>query len=129
QFNLLTGTSMKPVQYQSGAQIVLDASQARLPVVILSVSSATSFVDAGHLKVIGYAGTGVPKSVPQAPSLKEQGVDLEWASWTGLFGPKGMDPALTKTIYDAVAEAIKRPEFVSLVERSGAAPQVVTPAE
>lgn len=129
QFNLITGTQMKPVQYQSGSQIVLDASQARLAVTILSVSTGQSLIDAGLLKVIGYAGEGTPASVPQAPTLREQGVDMEWASWTAVFAPPGMAPDLVKTIYDGIAEAIRQPEFLSLLERTGATPQVVTPEQ
>ena len=35
---------------------------------------------------------------PEAPTLKEQGFDVQFVNWRGFFGPPGMDKVLKKEI-------------------------------
>src|SRR5687767_7602353 len=57
------------------------------------------------------------KKWPDAPSLKEFGYTYEFDSPFGLAGPKGMDPAIIKTLHDAFRKAYDDPKVIELYEK------------
>lgn len=53
---------------------------------------------------------------PDAPTLKELGYDIVATSPYGIAGPKGMDPAVVRTLHDAFKDALYRPESLAYLE-------------
>lgn len=53
---------------------------------------------------------------PDAPTLRETGIDIVSASPYGLAGPKGMDPAIVKILHDAFEKALKDPAHLKMLE-------------
>lgn len=66
-------------------------------------------VDAGKLRLLMvWTGTRSP-NFPDAPTLKESGYNFVYDSPFGIAGPKGMDPAIVKTLHDAFKAALDDP--------------------
>lgn len=129
QFALLAGIKMKPIVYQSAAPMFIDTSQARLILNFGSVNSGLSLINSGLLKVLAYTGEGATADSPKAPNIKEAGVNFEWISWSGLFGPPGLPPDLLKRINAAVNEAMRSPEYVAMLDKAGSARVQSTPEQ
>ena len=51
------------------------------------------------------------------PTLKELGYDVEYYLWAGLFAPRGIPPAVLKTLRDGTRQAVQDPEFKSAMEK------------
>ncbi len=66
---------------------------------------------AGKFRVL--AGTGAQRHplLPDVPTLKELGYDLEYYLWLGLFVPKGTPEPAVKALRDATRTAVNDPEF------------------
>lgn len=129
EFNLLAGIKMKPVVYQSAAPMMTDLSQGRLVLMFGSVNTGLTLINGGLLKVIAYTGEGATADSPKAPNIKEAGIDFEWFSWNGVFGPPGMAPELLKTINAALNEAMRSPEYRAMLAKAGATQARTTPEE
>jgi tripartite-type tricarboxylate transporter receptor subunit TctC len=53
--------------------------------------------------------------------MAEAGVrDVEAETWFGLFGPRGLPPAVLARLEDAAAASLSGPEFAAFLARQGA---------
>jgi tripartite-type tricarboxylate transporter receptor subunit TctC len=52
---------------------------------------------------------------PQVPTAKDLGYNVVSTSPYGLVGPKGMDPAVVKTLHDAFKQAMDDPKHAELM--------------
>ena len=71
----------------------------------------------GRLRLLVTWGAERAKRFPDAPTLREQGVDIVSASPYGLAGPKGMDPAVVQVLHDAFKAALDDPAHLAVLER------------
>ncbi|NVO12782.1 MAG: tripartite tricarboxylate transporter substrate binding protein [Rhodoplanes sp.] len=74
-------------------------------------------VDAGQLRLLVTFGANRTKRWPDVPILKEVGFDLVATSPYGLAGPKGMNPAVVKTLHDALRKGMDDPAFRATMEK------------
>jgi len=75
------------------------------------IASVRGLVESGDIRVLGITapnriGTGF---VATYPTIKEQGIDVEFANWRGLFGPPAMPDYAVKYWRDALAKMVKTP--------------------
>ena len=71
------------------------------------------FVDAGTLRLLVTFGAARTKRWPGVPTLKELGHGIVANSPYGLAGPRGMPPAVVKTLHDAFKAAMFDPLHIA----------------
>ena len=71
----------------------------------------------GRLRLLATWAAERAKRFPDAPTLREQGIDIVSASPYGLAGPKGMDPAVVQVLHDAFRAALEDPAHLAVLER------------
>jgi tripartite-type tricarboxylate transporter receptor subunit TctC len=71
----------------------------------------------GRLRLLVTWGAERARRFPDAPTLRELGIDIVSLSTSGLAGPKGMDPAVVQVLHDAFKAALEDPEHLALLER------------
>jgi len=76
-------------------------------------------VDAGQLKFLASATEKRMAELPNVPTLKELGYDVEFAVSRGLVAPKGTPEPVLATLGKACAEAVKAPAFVESMRKQG----------
>src|SRR6185295_4662010 len=69
-------------------------------------------VNAGQLRLLVLWTAARSKNWPEAPTLREVGIDMVSNSPFGIAGPKGMDPAVVKTIHDAFKKGAEDPAYL-----------------
>lgn len=63
---------------------------------VSSVSASLAQIKAGKAKPLALFGARRSKALPDVPTMKELGYDVEYYLWVGLFAPKGTpDPVVT----------------------------------
>jgi len=78
---------------------------------------AIPHVKAGKLRALATWGATRLASLPEVPTLKELGYDVEYYLWAGLFAPRGIPPAVLKTLRDGTRQAVQDPEFKSAMDK------------
>jgi len=97
-----------------------DLMQALLGGHVMSASDATGwdkFVDGGQMRLLVSFGDQRIKRWPNVPTAKELGYNIVANSPYGLVGPKGMDPAVMKTLHDAFKKAIDDPKHLEVLDQ------------
>ncbi len=95
-----------------------DLTQALLGGHVMAMSDATGwdkFVDGGQMRLLVTFGEQRTKRWPNIPTAKDLGYNVVSTSPYGLVGPKGMDPAVMKTLHDAFKKAMDDPKHMELL--------------
>ena len=58
-------------------------------VLVSSVSASLAQIKAGKARPLALFGATRSKALPEVPTLKESGYDIEYYLWVGMFAPKG----------------------------------------
>ena len=97
-----------------------DLMQAVLGGHVMAQSDATGwdkFVDGGQMRLLVTFGENRTKRWPNVPTAKELGYGVVSSSPYGIVGPKGMDPAVVKTLHDAFRKALDDPKHLEVLEQ------------
>jgi tripartite-type tricarboxylate transporter receptor subunit TctC len=74
-------------------------------------------VNAGKMRLLVVWGEKRTKRWPDAPTLREVGIDIVSNSPYGFAGPKGMDPAVVKTLHDAFKRGMEDPTHLAIMDK------------
>ena len=95
-----------------------DLQQALLGGHVQAQSDATGwdkFVDSGQMRLLVTFGDKRTRRWPDVPTAKDLGYGVVSSSPYGLVGPKGMDPAVVKTLHDAFKKAMDDPKHLEVL--------------
>jgi tripartite-type tricarboxylate transporter receptor subunit TctC len=95
-----------------------DLQQALLGGHVQAQSDATGwdkFVDGGQMRLLVTFGEQRTKRWPDVPTAKDLGYGVVSSSPYGIAGPKGMEPAVVKTLHDAFRKAMDDPKHLEVL--------------
>jgi tripartite-type tricarboxylate transporter receptor subunit TctC len=84
-----------------------------------TVSATLSHIRAGKLRPLATFGATRSKSLPDVPTLKELGFDVEYYLWVGIFAPKGTPMAIVTTLRAAIGQAVQSEQFKATLVNIG----------
>ncbi|MBS0539127.1 MAG: tripartite tricarboxylate transporter substrate binding protein [Proteobacteria bacterium] len=124
------GIKMVHVPYKGTGPAVADVISGQITCNFSSLPPAVSQIKGGNLKALAVTGNKRVKSLPDVPTLKEQGIDVVVTSWQGLFGPAKTPDAILDKIDAATKKAMTDPKWEAALARDGLEmPPVRTRAE
>ena len=97
-----------------------DLTQAVLGGHVMAQSDASGWdklVESGQLRLLVTFGDKRTKRWPTVPTAQELGYNVVSTSPYGLVGPKGMDPAVVKSLHDAFRKAMDEPRHIELLDQ------------
>lgn len=75
------------------------------------------YVDGGQMRLLATFGEKRTKRWPNVPTAKDLGFNVIGNSPYGFVGPKGMDPAIVKTLHDAFKKAMDDPKHLEVLDQ------------
>ena len=84
-----------------------------------SLSATLQHIKSGKLRALASFGGNRSKVLPDIPTLKELGYDVEYYLWVGLFAPKGTPAAAVATLSAALDKAAGSEQFKSVLTNLG----------
>jgi tripartite-type tricarboxylate transporter receptor subunit TctC len=70
-------------------------------------------IKAGQLRPLAGWGAKRVTALPDVPTFKELGYDIEFYIWAGMFAPTGTPEPILKKLRDTVRQAVQDPDFKS----------------
>jgi tripartite-type tricarboxylate transporter receptor subunit TctC len=104
-----SGTQLVHVPYPSSPQAVTALIRNEVQMACLPAISVVPQVAGGSVKILAVSTAERSALLPNIPTLKESGIDVEADAWMGLIGPAGLSDAMIKRIGSLVGEAITSP--------------------
>ena len=121
------GLELLHVPYKGSA----DLMQSILGGNIMAAADSTGFapqVEAGKLRVLNTWGEQRLAKFPDAPTLKELGLDMVQNSPFGIGAPRGTPPAVIKRLHDAFKQAMEQESYKTILGRYDMVPMYMSTA-
>ncbi|HEY1383234.1 MAG TPA: tripartite tricarboxylate transporter substrate binding protein [Dongiaceae bacterium] len=84
-----------------------------------SISAAMVQIKAGKARPLAMFGAERAKSLPDVPTMKELGYNVEYYLWVGLFAPKGTPDTIITYLRDNINKAAHSPQFATALTNLG----------
>jgi len=123
------GIPMTRVPYRGSAPIVQALLGGHLPFGIITLSDAIPQHKAGGVRVLAVSSEKRSPFLPEAPTLRESGIDLVADAWYGMWLPAGSSADFAGQLSGAVAKALAMPDVKEKLLAIGLIPVGSTPQE
>lgn len=129
--SLSQNADMSHVAYRGEAPMVQDLLGGQIQIAFASALQAKAHIEAGKLKAIGVSGERRMGTLPNVPSLAEQGMNDEAyriAGWLAIGAPVGTPTAIVERIASEVRKATQMPDVIQRIVGMGFDVQNSSPA-
>jgi tripartite-type tricarboxylate transporter receptor subunit TctC len=122
------GTKLVHVPYPSSPQAITAVIRGDAQMACLPAIAVTPLAKDGKVKILAVSTARRSPFLPEVPTLKESGIDVEADAWMGLIGPGALPKAMVDAINKDVVAIIKLPAVreklaVQLMEPVGSTPE------
>jgi tripartite-type tricarboxylate transporter receptor subunit TctC len=117
-----SGTQLVHVPYPSSPQAVTALLRNDVQMACLPAISVVPQAHSGAIKILAVSTAKRSALLPDIPTLKEAGVNVEADAWMGMIGPAGLPDPMVARIGDLVREAL-----MSAAVRDKLAAQIMEP--
>ena len=123
------GIPMTRVPYRGGAPVVKDLIGGHLPFGIITLTDAIPHHRSGGVRVLAVTSAKRSPFLPDAPTLRESGVDLVADAWYGMWLPTASSADFASQLSAAVATVLAKPDVKEKLLAIGLIPVGSTPQE
>jgi len=88
-------------------------------VLVSSIAACLGQIKGGKARALASFGAQRSHALPDVPTMKELGYDIEFYLWVGLFAPKGTSEPIVTKIRDFTRAAAMTPKFKELMANVG----------
>ena len=105
-------TEFSYVPFEGGGDAMTALLGGHVPVLIGSPSEVAAQVEAGKIRLIAVATPERLESLPDLPTLREEGLDLTAVLWRGVVAPKDTPDAMVEKLHGFLKEASQSGSFL-----------------
>jgi tripartite-type tricarboxylate transporter receptor subunit TctC len=88
-------------------------------VLVSSISASLAQIKAGKARPLAMFGNKRSKALPDVPTMKELGYNIEYYLWVGMFAPKGTPPQVVTYLRGALDKAAHSDMFKTAITNLG----------
>ncbi|MFD1840590.1 tripartite tricarboxylate transporter substrate binding protein [Paracidovorax cattleyae] len=105
------GAKARHIPYKGMGPMITDIMAGQVEMGAAAIAAVQGQVRSGTLRAIGVMGKSRAPSLPDVPTIAEQGFPaVDVAGWFALIAPKGLPPVQARRLHDAFAAAFNEPE-------------------
>lgn len=128
-FQELADVDLVNVPFDGSAPSIEAAAAGDVDFSIDAVGSQKAQVDGGDMRYLAVLTEERLEDLPDVPTAKELGVDLQNSSFTGLVVPAGTPEDVVNVLADAIQNAAATDDFQETIEASNLIPEGTSPEE
>ena len=114
------GMDIVHVPYKGAAGAITDLVAGQVQATVASLQTIGQHVASGKLRMMGVLSPERVPALPDAPTMKEQGLsNLEVDTWYGVFAPAGTPAAIVAKINNELNLLLKVPEIREVLAKQG----------
>jgi tripartite-type tricarboxylate transporter receptor subunit TctC len=128
-FARTAGIELTHVPYKGTAPALTDLVGGQISAAVMTVPDIAQLQRAGKVRALAVAGTKRSAALPDVPTFREQGFDLEGTGWYAVFAPASTPKETVDRLSRSIAQAVETPDLRAWIEKGGMEPTGTTPAE
>jgi tripartite-type tricarboxylate transporter receptor subunit TctC len=118
--NTAMGTNITHVPYKGTGPAMQDLVAGRIDFLCEIITTAKPQVDGGNVRALAIMTTARSPVLPNLPTTREQGLDVQAYTWNALYAPKGTPADVVKKLNDAMVAAMTTPAVHDRLQGLGA---------
>ena len=112
------GVEIKHIPYTGMGPMLADVIGGQVEMGVAAVAAVQGHLKSGALRPIGVMGAQRVPSLPDVPTIAEQGFpDVDVSGWFAVVAPAKLPPAQVKRLHDAFVAAFADPEVKAAMAR------------
>ena len=128
-YKAATGVKAVDVPYRTTADALNDYKSGAVDYGMMDPQSATVNVQAGRLRMLAVSTGKRMQSLPDVPTMKEQGVDVELFGWFAVIVPSATPKPVVAQLNTWFKEILSTDETRQFIYKFGGDPWITTPEE
>jgi tripartite-type tricarboxylate transporter receptor subunit TctC len=121
-FKQKTGAPMQEIPYKGAADSVMAVISGQVTATIADAGPVSGQIKGGQVRALAVAALKRTADLPDVPTMKEAGADVEAVLWSGLFAPRNTPPAIVKKIEGELMRIAKLPDVIEKLKPLGIDP-------
>lgn len=119
EFARSTKLDLRHVAYRGTPAAIPDLITGRLPMYIAPVAEFIEHHNAGSIRILATAGASRSRFLPDAPTLRESGFDIEIPGWFGIWAPAGTPTNVAERLRAAIIDALHNADIRARIDTLG----------
>ena len=108
--NQAAGVRLVPVPYKGGGPLSVDLMGGQVELGMASTAAQAQHVRGGKMRALVLTGDKRSHTMPEVPTLREQGIDVVAHAWWGILAPAGTPRPIIDKFHAELVKAIKLPD-------------------
>jgi tripartite-type tricarboxylate transporter receptor subunit TctC len=117
-----SGADLLPVPYSGSGQALTGLLRGDVQASIDTVTAVLGSARSGQTVPVAISTGKRSESLPQVPTLREAGVDMEMEAWNALYAPRGTAAVVVQVLNAAANTALADPAIRAMLVHDGADP-------
>ena len=127
-FKSATGTDLVHVPYKGAGPAMVDVMSGRVSMMAIIASSIVPHMGSSKIRVLAATADERFPLLPDVPTMKELGVDVNSWSWLAMVAPKGTPQPIVQRLNAAMKEILADPQVVKKLNGFGVLTNYSSPA-
>lgn len=124
------GVDIRHIPYRGMGPLMNDVLGGQVQLAVVAVAPAAAHIKSGALRALGVTTTARVPSLPEVPTIAEQGLtNYALEGWIAAVGPSGLPPAQVARLYEGFKTALAMPEARDALIAQGYTLKLTPPAE
>jgi tripartite-type tricarboxylate transporter receptor subunit TctC len=116
-FKQKTGAPMQMIPYKGANDSVTAVISGEVTATIADAGPVISQVNGGTVRALAVAAPARAESLPDVPTMKEAGADVEAVLWSGIFVPAATPPDIVRKLEAEFIRIARLPDVVSRLKQ------------
>ncbi len=125
EFAKAAGFEPEYVPFKSGGEIIVNLMGGTLDAGVLNPSEFLGQYDAGNVKPVVFLVSKRLKAFPDVPTAKENGWDVEMATWRGVIVRSGTPAPIVKKLRDSFQKTMKHKIYKNYLKDNSMGPESI----
>jgi tripartite-type tricarboxylate transporter receptor subunit TctC len=128
-FKMETGTTPVHIPFRGSSPALVELIAGRVDMMFDNIPPGLPHVKAGTLRALATTGQLRNASLPEVPTFKELGIDVDVTSWTALCAPVGTPRPKIEKLSAEIEKAIDAPDVKTKLAEAGQTTFKMGPAQ
>jgi tripartite-type tricarboxylate transporter receptor subunit TctC len=121
-FKQKTGTPMQEIPYKGANDSVMAVISGQVTATIADAGPVSGQIKGGKVRALAVAAPSRTEDLPDVPTMKEAGADVDAVLWSGIFAPRQTPSAIVKKLEGEFMRIVRQPDVVARLKPLGIRP-------
>jgi tripartite-type tricarboxylate transporter receptor subunit TctC len=118
-FKQKTGAPMQEIPYKGANDSVMAVISGQVTATIADAGPVSGQIKGGQVRALAVAAPKRMEDLPDVPTMREAGADVDAVLWNGIFVPKNTPPAIVRKLEGELMRIARLPNVIARLKPLG----------